>query len=321
MFEAAGFNGDKPDADKAKRGFLFYDAAAPTEKGSYKEPFADVVGNELKAVKGGLDAAAQRLSATDVPEAVRNEGAAVLEGYKTADAEARAAIVQGRRTAARYQQRGLYDVMWLAGTVLDLGYIVQCCEEEAAREGDGSKLPEMLASILKDLGAALIAMTVEEVTELVGGEDDPVDDIAAEDNLVMRASGALRSNVLRMLRHAASPALARVNARAAKDLDPRTLATLLKRDMLAPAGRVALADMILSRQGKVLSADNETKLRAACDHMRTASEHVMGVVSQNGDDDPDADPDAGTAEEDSPERALAKRQERLAAARALLETA
>lgn len=82
MLADAGFNSGNPDPDKAKRGFLVYDAAQPKLKGSYKLPFADIVQGELKAVDGGIDAAASRLPQTDIPDDVRDRARAVLDAYE-----------------------------------------------------------------------------------------------------------------------------------------------------------------------------------------------------------------------------------------------
>lgn len=83
MLDACGFDGENPDAAGAKRGFLAYDAANPSLRGSYKLPFCDVMGGELKAVAGGIRAAASRLPQTDIPDSVKAEARAVLDDYET----------------------------------------------------------------------------------------------------------------------------------------------------------------------------------------------------------------------------------------------
>jgi HK97 family phage prohead protease len=85
MLDAAGFDGDSPDAAKAARGFLLYDSANPTLRGSYKLPFADIIGGELKAIKGGISAAKGRLDQTDAPAAVLDEASAVIDHYEKAE--------------------------------------------------------------------------------------------------------------------------------------------------------------------------------------------------------------------------------------------
>jgi HK97 family phage prohead protease len=83
MLDEAGFDGENPDAAKAARGFLIHDAANPALRGSYKLPFADIVGGALKAVKRGVSAAKGRLDQTDAPAAVLDEAKAVIDGYET----------------------------------------------------------------------------------------------------------------------------------------------------------------------------------------------------------------------------------------------
>lgn len=81
IFEHAGFNGSSPNSEMARGYFLAYDKAKPTEKGSYKLPFCDFVGGTVKAIEGGLRAAASRLPQTDIPDSVKTEARAVLDHY------------------------------------------------------------------------------------------------------------------------------------------------------------------------------------------------------------------------------------------------
>lgn len=81
IFEHAG--GDEFDPAKARAGFLLYDAAKPKLRGSYKEPFARVVGGELKASAAGIRAAASRLPQVDgVPDSAKDAARAVLDHYE-----------------------------------------------------------------------------------------------------------------------------------------------------------------------------------------------------------------------------------------------
>ncbi|MFV3129269.1 HK97 family phage prohead protease [Niveispirillum sp. KHB5.9] len=66
--------------------------------------------------------------------------------------------------------KGLYECARLAGLLSELSWLEECVEAEAAREGDGSPLPEMLGRIMAAMGEALISMTVEEVNELLAIE-------------------------------------------------------------------------------------------------------------------------------------------------------
>jgi HK97 family phage prohead protease len=78
------------------------------------------------------------------------------------------------KDAKPMQVKDLYDVGQLASLLSSLGYMASWAEWEADAEGDGSKVPAMLAEAANQLGAALIAMTAEEVGEMLsslGGTD------------------------------------------------------------------------------------------------------------------------------------------------------
>lgn len=80
IFEHAG--GDDFDPAKARDGFLAYDASKPKLRGSYKLPFAHVVGGVLKAVKGGIRAASSRLPNTDIPDGTKASVKEVIDAYE-----------------------------------------------------------------------------------------------------------------------------------------------------------------------------------------------------------------------------------------------
>jgi hypothetical protein len=61
--------------------------------------------------------------------------------------------------------KGLYSIGTLASVLSDLQWVQQSAEWEAEWEEDGSAVPAMLAEAMRQLGAALIAMTEEEVAE------------------------------------------------------------------------------------------------------------------------------------------------------------
>ncbi|MGH6836817.1 MAG: HK97 family phage prohead protease [Methylocella sp.] len=82
IFDACGFDGDKPDTGKARKAFLAYDANEPKLKGSYKLPFAKIADDRMMAVASGIRAAASRLPQADIPDDVRTKGRAVLDEYE-----------------------------------------------------------------------------------------------------------------------------------------------------------------------------------------------------------------------------------------------
>ncbi len=81
IFDEAGFNDAGPDPAMARRGFLPYDASAPTTRGAYKLPFCVVKNGKLTAMASGLRAAADRLDAKDIPDDVRAAARQIIEGY------------------------------------------------------------------------------------------------------------------------------------------------------------------------------------------------------------------------------------------------
>ena len=81
IFEAAGFNDGDPDPEMARRAFLVYDDSAPNLKGSYKLPFADVIGGQLRAMPAGLRGASSRLPQAAIPESVMARARHVLDMY------------------------------------------------------------------------------------------------------------------------------------------------------------------------------------------------------------------------------------------------
>lgn len=73
--------------------------------------------------------------------------------------------------------KGLYSVGALANVLGSLGWIQEDSKWEASYEGDNSPVPAMLFDVMQALGAALVAMVQEEVTELlVQNSDEALDD-------------------------------------------------------------------------------------------------------------------------------------------------
>jgi HK97 family phage prohead protease len=197
IFEHAG--GDDFDPDKAKRGFLVYDAAKPRLKGSYKLPIAHAVGGQLKVPKGALRAAASRLPQTDIPSDVKDEAESVLAQYKKKagigdDAGDRAAAAARRRVKAWFAARDMNAVGRLAWLVDALAQEAAFAAFEAASEEDDSAVPGQLQDVLKSLGAVLVAMTEEELAELFAG--DTTDTGAPMDLMTFKASPKLARHLV-----------------------------------------------------------------------------------------------------------------------------
>lgn len=258
IFEHAG--GDDFTPAKARKGFLVYDAAKPKERGSYKLPIAHVVDGELKVPKGAIRAAASRLPDTDIPDDVKDKAKAVLDHYKekagmsadTKDKDRAARVARVRALVAPVLEattrpaasltRGLYDVAQLAYAVDGLAWLKQKADYETEIEGDNSQVPAMIGEALIKAGAALCAMTQEEVSEAIknAGLADAVEDEELD-------------------------AGERAHVRAAKTPAVR-------------AWRRALA-VAKVRAGKALSAANQAKLDKAADHHEKALGHGKKVAA------------------------------------------
>ena len=247
IFAHAG--GDDFDAAEARRGFLFYDAEDPTERGAYKFPIALVKDGELVVPKGAIRAAAADLpKVKGIPDDVLKKGQAVIDAYKKkakigapddGDGERAIRVAHRRMLGAPRRQRGLYEVASLCYLMAGLNYQAHTAKAEQALEGDDSQVPEMLLEVLHGMGAALVAMTQEEVEEVLDGHGVDEDELeAVEDSERAFVRGA----------------------RSAK----------------ARAFRLALVQL---RAGKAISKSNADKLEEADDHHTRALKHVRELTA------------------------------------------
>lgn len=237
IFAYAG--GDEFDPEKAKRGFLIYNAAEPKLRGSYKLPFARAVNGELKAVTEGLRAAASRLPQTNAPQDVLDEARQVVDQYEE---KAGVGEEERRRIAAvkrAFVRRSLYDVGSLAYLLEQLGWIKDCAAFEKSIEEDESQVPAMLGQALQQLGAALVAMTQEEVAELLANNNSEIEPESATEEVIIEQSaspavarfriGVQRARRALRRRQAARPAVKR------SITFHRRMAALYQREALDPA--------------------------------------------------------------------------------------
>ena len=259
MLDAAGFDGDAPDSEKARRGFLVFDAANPTLGGSYKLPFADIVDDKLKAMPAGIRAAAARLPDTDIPQAEKDKAGEILDAYKKKMGIGSDDDTQ-KASAPFGLGRDLCDVGDLASLLQWLAWVQQGAEWEKDVEGDGSDVPDRLAEVIEDLGQILLDMAKEEVSELVAlltGQDVAV---------VMEQK--LSKGQVAVLRFAFGVgALARS----------------------APARRAALE--AVTRGGKVLSGANKAHLQRALEHHQAMGECIQTVLDSADDGEADEEDD------------------------------
>ncbi len=144
--------------------------------------------------------------------------------------------VLGRKT------KGLYDLGFFASLMSDFGMLTSWSEWEEEMEGDGSNVPAMLISILFDMADAFMAMTQEEVSEFLEAfQEEP--DTAGFEEVDMAYVAEGKSVAARCFR------AGRVKAR-------------------------LLAEGKIEKAGRVLSAENQKKLRDAHTQMSAACEIV-----------------------------------------------
>jgi len=131
---------------------------------------------QLKHIEAEIVAAWKEKIDKDGPPSAE-DGKGGKDGGDRAGEPARRRNVQ-ETTDAAPMLRGMALVGQLAW-LMDCLCGAKCSAEMgSALEGDESQVPAMLASVLQNLGAALVAMTAEEVAELCeGSEADPADEI------------------------------------------------------------------------------------------------------------------------------------------------
>jgi len=257
IFEHAG--GDEFDPAKARQGFLVYNAAEPKLRGSYKLPIAHVVDGELKVPKGAIRAAASRLPQADIPDDVKKRAQSVLDHYKEkagigeedekdSERALKAKLTRALALAPRIPvlRRGLYEVAGLAHLLQHMGYCHDASEFEAAIEGDNSPVPGMIGEALVAVGKALVAMTQEEVSELLEGKDLEIEE---EDDIEL----------------------------VEVTVEERAFIAAAK----TPRVRAWRRGIALARAGRTLSAANEKRLEQAADHHERAMKHHGAIGEQH----------------------------------------
>ena len=153
-----------------------------------------------------------------------------------------------KRTAPAVVKTGLvakdlWDVACLAELLSRLGYAHSSAVWEAEYEGDGSKVPGMLAEALRQLASAFEAMAAEEVAEMLAGHGV---EVGEEDSGVVEASFSPKIKVWRGLRAKAGRVLSQANQdlvdKVAKCLDKMADCHVKAADSHDEAGE-ALADL------------------------------------------------------------------------------
>lgn len=103
--------------------------------------------------------------------------------------------------------KSLWHVGYLASALAELGWIHDCVEDEAEWTDDPSAVPGMLADGLRQIGAALVALTTEEVASMLAelAEDDA--EMAAPDDGEKAGPSLTVKDIVGAMNGAAIPAL------------------------------------------------------------------------------------------------------------------
>lgn len=291
VFAHCGFDGANPNTALARKAFLIHDAANPKSRESYQLPIAKIVDGRLTAIAAGVRSAMfQPLPDYASTFAILGSVREVVETY--------AAKFEKPPAPALVGKRSLYHVGYLASLLNELGYLQDCVAYEAALEEDGSQVPAELMAALKQLGQVLLAMTEEEVAELLGGDEE--DAIGNVDVIEMSSpAGVKRSSVVGLLHELDAGALAAVAAAMRHHLQGRKVVFSIDGDTPVP----------VTRAGRVLSADNERCLRDAHDHITRGLDMVRSVTDQCNDDGDDSDDeDPSDQDDDDNKRAIRLRR-------------
>ena len=88
-------------------------------------------------------------------------------------------VARAHRAGAGVVVRSLYDVGCLASLLSELGWVQSSAVWDAEISGGGSQVPAMLGTAMQQLGAALIAMTEEEVAALLADTLADASDVAS----------------------------------------------------------------------------------------------------------------------------------------------
>jgi hypothetical protein len=250
----------------AKKGFLAYDPAAPADRKSYDLPFAEVVDGRMVVTRASL-----RAAAAGIPKLfgdLKDKAIAVINHYE--------AKMKTKIGAPKI--KGLYDCASLASLLSELGWIHNSALWESEVEQDGSKLPAMLADLMKQCAEALIAMTAEETAELLEGHGI---DVLPDDEAYVAAAPTPQAKALRAAFRKAA------HVKAGRALSEANLGHMV--EMHKCFGK--MADCLTKAAD--LHDDLHDEMTALADHGTSAGEHHKAIMKSAG-----KKPDGSDCDED-----------------------
>jgi HK97 family phage prohead protease len=188
--------------------------------------------------------------------------------------------------------KGMYGIAVLASILDDLGYLQSMTVYEAEDESDGSALPAMLGEAMRSLGNVLIAMSREEVAELLA-RAGAVPDAVAEANTAGQRVPFMKA--LAAMRVKAGRALSASNAEHVGEIQKAL-------DAMA-----ALHTKAINAHGKANDA-----IAAAQGQHAAATDHVKALLKAGKKPQDEEDPEA--EEDNELSFAVAQRKRRAAVA-------
>jgi HK97 family phage prohead protease len=213
---------------------------------------------------GGYDYNRWELMELSIVAVPANPGARII---------ARAANLTAERIPTNI--KGMYGIACLAEILSNLGYLQEMTAYEAESEGDGSNLPAMLGEAMRALGNAMIAMTREEVAELLADAGAVPQEIA---DAYTAAAHPTFAKALTFLREKAGRALSQTNAAHVAEIN---------KALGAVAAAHAKASNLHGKMNDAL-ADAQGHHAVAAEHAKALDE--AGKKPQDEEDDPeDAD--------------------------------
>lgn len=256
-----------------------------------------------KGRPGGVDFKKQELLELSIVPVPANANALIQARAAGIDVD-RIALRTGR-DAALGEIKGLYEVSWLACLLADLSWLEEVVEWEAEYEGDGSPVPAMLTQALQQLGATLVAMTEEEVAELLAEEETEKSFaavarhvlwarkkgtelcVAPRDlvNIHVRMADEKAIEVFRARQKGLIPDIAAGEAVFTPSQVSALIRSVFTGDMTTADARAAAKSAPVTRQGKVLSAANEQTLRDAHAMIADGCAKILGLIGEPDDGD------------------------------------
>lgn len=173
---------------------------------------------ELAALKAAADApkklaAEFRALAKAAPKGQRGQ---ILRLANMAEKSA-----SGRGATVALDTKSLWHIGYLASALSELGWIHDCVEDEAEWTNEESAVPAMLADALRQVGTALVALTQEEVADMLsdlsGEEAEAAADKSAPALTVKDVVGALKGKPIAALSMKAGRVLSSANETALAD--------------------------------------------------------------------------------------------------------